>query len=174
CSAIECGASCSRAHCVVVADDADEGRRGSEVEVEVPLEARSAPRAAYGARVERGNPDHPAVHGAGLVGLAVGAIGVVFGDIGTSPLYAMQTVFAIDGGAVKPTRTDVYGVVSLVFWSITLIVSVKYVTVMLRADNDGEGGVMALAALIREKLPSQGRWVTIAMALGVVGASLFY
>ena len=84
-----------------------------------------------------------------LVGLALGALGVVFGDIGTSPLYAVQTVFSIDNGAVKPTVADVYGVVSLIFWSITLVVSVKYVSFILRADNDGEGGIMALAALVR-------------------------
>ena len=66
---------------------------------------------------------HPAAHGAGLVGLAVGALGVVFGDIGTSPLYALQTVFAIDGHAVKPTTGDVYGVISLIFWSFELTFS---------------------------------------------------
>lgn len=125
-------------------------------------------------RVDRGNPNHPAVHHGGLIGLALGAIGVVFGDIGTSPLYAMQTVFSIDGNAVKPTPTDVYGVISLVFWSITLVVSIKYVVFILRADNDGEGGIMALAALIREKLPRGSRRVAVAMVLGVVGASLFY
>src|SRR5947209_1380176 len=80
--------------------------------------------------------------------LLLGALGVVYGDIGTSPLYALQTVFSIDNGDVRPTPSDVYGVISLVFWSITLIVSVKYVLFILRADNDGEGGVMALAALI--------------------------
>src|SRR4051794_21978610 len=80
------------------------------------------------------------------IGLALGALGVVFGDIGTSPLYAKQTVFSIDQGAVAPTAGDVFGVVSLVFWSITLIVSVKYVIFVMRADNDREGGVMALAA----------------------------
>ena len=85
----------------------------------------------------------------GLYGLALGALGVVFGDIGTSPLYAVQTVFSIDDGAVKPTVADVYGVVSLIFWSITIVVSVKYVSFILRADNDGEGGIMALAALVR-------------------------
>jgi KUP system potassium uptake protein len=109
-----------------------------------------------------------------LFGLALGAVGVVFGDIGTSPLYAMQTVFAIDGHAVKPTTGDVYGVISLIFWSITLIVTIKYVVFILHADNDGEGGIMALAALIREKLRSSSRRVAIAMVLGVVGASLFY
>ncbi len=121
-----------------------------------------------------GNPDHPATHSAGLIGLAVGAIGVVFGDIGTSPLYALQTVFSIDGHAVKPTNSDVYGVISLVFWSITLIVSIKYVVFILRADNDGEGGIMALAALIRRMLSSKSRRVAVAMVLGVIGAALFY
>src|SRR5581483_2055496 len=77
----------------------------------------------------------------GACGLALGALGVVFGDIGTSPLYAMQTVFSIDNGAVKPTEGDVFGVVSLIFWALTLVVSVKYVLFILRADNDGEGGV---------------------------------
>ena len=79
--------------------------------------------------------------------LEIGALGVVYGDIGTSPLYALKTVFTIDGGIVKATPPDVYGVVSLMFWSITIIVSIKYVGILMRADNDGEGGVMALAAL---------------------------
>jgi KUP system potassium uptake protein len=117
---------------------------------------------------------HPAVHGAGLVGLAVGALGVVFGDIGTSPLYALQTVFAIDHHAVKPNTGDVFGVISLVFWSVTLIVSVKYVAFILRADNDGEGGVMALAALARQATQGRGRLVGLALLLGVLGGSLFY
>jgi KUP system potassium uptake protein len=106
--------------------------------------------------------------------LALGALGVVFGDIGTSPLYAIQTVFAIDGGIVRPTHSDVYGVISLVFWSITVIVSVKYVAFILRADNDGEGGVMALAALARRWVGPGGRRAMLVMVLGVIGASLFY
>ncbi|MCW2524315.1 MAG: Low affinity potassium transport system protein kup [Frankiales bacterium] len=117
---------------------------------------------------------HPAVHGAGAAGLALGALGVVYGDIGTSPLYALQTVFAIDNRAVKATPGDVYGVISLVFWSITIVVSIKYVIFILRADNDGEGGVMALAALIRGALGSNARRTALLMGLGVFGASLFY
>ncbi len=114
-------------------------------------------------------------HATGLTALMLGALGVVYGDIGTSPLYAMQTVFSIDGGAVRPTPGDVYGVVSLVFWSITLIVSIKYVGFILRADNDGEGGVMALAALARRFLgSSNARLAGTVLALGVLGASLFY
>ncbi len=104
----------------------------------------------------------------------LGALGVVFGDIGTSPLYALQTVFSLDHGAVRPTPGDVYGVISLVFWSVTLIVSVKYVTVVMRADNDGEGGVMALAALARRVLGAGSGRTKAVLALGVLGASLFY
>jgi KUP system potassium uptake protein len=122
----------------------------------------------------RSDEPPPSGHKSALAGLALGAIGVVFGDIGTSPLYAMQTVFSIDKGEVKPTSTAVYGVVSLVFWTITLIVSIKYVVFIMRADNDGEGGIMALAALIRERLRANSRRVAVAMVLGVVGASLFY
>jgi KUP system potassium uptake protein len=87
----------------------------------------------------------------------------------------LQTVFSIDHGAVRATAGDVYGVISLVFWSITAVVSVKYVTFILRADNGGEGGVMALAALVRRALGNtSGRRAAIVMAVGVCGASLFY
>ncbi len=98
------------------------------------MAATSAPRAS---------------HSAGMAALTLGALGVVFGDIGTSPLYALQAVFAADDGAVKPTTGDVYGIISLVVWSVTLIVSIKFVTFIMRADNDGEGGVMALVGLVR-------------------------
>ena len=125
-----------------------------------------------GAAVEGGGGAARPVAG---VALMLGALGVVFGDIGTSPLYAMQTVFSIDGGAVRPTAGDVYGVVSLVFWSIMLIVSVKYVVFILRADNDGEGGVMALAAFARRAIGgSTARRLAVVMGLGVLGAALFY
>jgi len=106
--------------------------------------------------------------------LLLAALGIVFGDIGTSPLYAMQTVFSIDNGAVRPTQGDVYGVVSLIFWSVTLIVSVKYVMVLMRADNDGEGGVMALAALARRLYEGRTSRAGVLVMLGIVGVSLFY
>jgi KUP system potassium uptake protein len=113
-------------------------------------------------------------HHAGLAVLSLGALGIVFGDIGTSPLYALQTVFAADEHAVRPTQSGVYGVISLVFWAITLIVSIKYVALIMRADNEGEGGIMALIALIREKgLQRRAAQVTL-VALGIFGASLFY
>jgi KUP system potassium uptake protein len=109
-----------------------------------------------------------------VAGLTLAALGVVFGDIGTSPLYAIQTVFAINGGVVRPTRGDVFGVISLVFWAITLIVSIKYVVFILRADNDGEGGIMALAALVQRAAANVGISSAALVALGVFGASLFY
>jgi hypothetical protein len=132
--------------------------------------AELAPEPVVGGR----NSHHLAAHSGGLFGLALGALGIVFGDIGTSPLYAVQTVFSIDNHAVGPTSGDVYGVVSLIFWSVTLIVTVKYVSFILWADNDGEGGVMALAALVRGVSGSSARLASIALALGVLGASLFY
>jgi KUP system potassium uptake protein len=87
----------------------------------------------------------------------------------------MQTVFSLGDGAVRPVVGDVYGVVSLVFWSLTLIVSVKYVALIMRADNEGEGGVMALAAFARRVLGGVGaKPVALVMGLGVLGAALFY
>jgi KUP system potassium uptake protein len=117
---------------------------------------------------------HPAAHGVGAIGLALGAIGVVFGDIGTSPLYAVQTVFSIDHSAVRSTHADVYGVISLIFWSVTLVVSVKYLLFVVRADNDGEGGVMALAALARQATRGGRRLLGLTLLLGVLGAALLY
>src|SRR5262245_62497918 len=107
-------------------------------------------------------------------GLSLAALGVVFGDIGTSPLYALQTVFSIDAGLVKPTTGDVYGVISLVFWSITVIVSIKYVTFIMRADNDGEGGIMALIALIQRSWGSTARRTLIVALLGVFGVLVVF
>ncbi|WP_441294370.1 KUP/HAK/KT family potassium transporter, partial [Curtobacterium sp. MCBA15_013] len=102
------------------------------------------------------------------------ALGVVFGDIGTSPLYALRTVFTIDGGIVQANQEDVYGVISMMFWSITIIVSIKYVLVLMRADNNGEGGVMALAALARRLYAKRRGGATIFLVIGIVGVSLFY
>ncbi|WP_426519148.1 potassium transporter Kup [Diaminobutyricibacter sp. McL0618] len=105
---------------------------------------------------------------------AVAALGVVFGDIGTSPLYALKTVFLLDGGAVRANQGDVFGVISLMFWSITIIVSIKYVGILMRADNEGEGGVMALAALAQRLYSTRkGRAGTL-LVIGIVGVALFY
>ncbi|MFF2080829.1 potassium transporter Kup [Kitasatospora sp. NPDC058162] len=110
------------------------------------------------------------------LGLVVGALGVVFGDIGTSPIYTLQTVFNPDDPHPVPVTTEnVYGVVSLVFWSVVVIVLVTYVLLAMRADNEGEGGIMALITLLRRWSPSQGRKATAVLAaLGIFGASLFF
>ena len=118
---------------------------------------------------------HGSAHGGAGFGLMAGALGVVYGDIGTSPLYAMQTVFSLGHEAVSSAPSDVFGIVSLVFWSLALIVSIKYVVLVMRADNEGEGGVMALAAFARRVLGGRAAGpVTVVMALGVLGAALFY
>jgi KUP system potassium uptake protein len=108
--------------------------------------------------------------------LAVGALGVVFGDIGTSPLYTVQTLFNPgDPHPVKVSHDSIFGVVSLIFWSVTIIVTITYVLLVMRADNDGEGGIMALIALIRRRaLPGGRRAKAVLSALGIFGASLFF
>jgi KUP system potassium uptake protein len=108
--------------------------------------------------------------------LAIGALGVVFGDLGTSPLYTIQTVFNPGDPHPVPVSTqNVYGVVSLIFWSVVIIVTVTYVLLVMRADNDGEGGIMALITLIRRRgVPGGRRAKVILAALGVFGASLFF
>src|SRR5580704_16150144 len=102
--------------------------------------------------------------------MAVGAIGVVFGDIGTSPLYAFRQ--ALQQAAGDGVHADaVYGVVSLALWALILVVTVKYVIFLMRADNKGEGGVLALMALAQSAI---GRRTTLVFMLGVAGAALFY
>src|ERR1700745_1098938 len=134
------------------------------------LDAPHDPHAGADAHPRVGRPR--AGHAAGGLALAAGALGVVFGDIGTSPLYALQATFT---EAVTPDRQGVYGVISLGFWAITLIVSVKYVTFIMRADNDGEGGIMALIARVQTIDLREARWAKMTLiALGIFGASLFY
>ncbi|MGA8745008.1 MAG: potassium transporter Kup [Solirubrobacterales bacterium] len=108
--------------------------------------------------------------------LVVGALGVVFGDIGTSPLYTIQTVFnPADPHPVTASTDSVFGVVSLIFWAVTIIVTFKYVLLVMHADNEGEGGIMALITLIRRQGVPGGRRTKLALAaLGIFGASLFF
>jgi KUP system potassium uptake protein len=108
--------------------------------------------------------------------MVVGALGVVFGDIGTSPIYTLQTLFnPADPHPVPVNADNVYGLVSLIFWSVTIIVTVTYILLAMRADNDGEGGIMALITLLRRLATQRGRRTALILAgLGIFGASLFF
>jgi KUP system potassium uptake protein len=108
--------------------------------------------------------------------VVVGALGVVFGDIGTSPIYTLQTVFnPADPHPVPVSTANVFGVVSLVFWSVMIIVTVTYVLLAMRADNQGEGGIMALITLLRRWTGRGSRQAaTVLAALGIFGAALFF
>lgn len=112
-------------------------------------------------------------HKASMAALSLGALGVVYGDIGTSPLYAFQTAFSPEHG-VPYSPDNILGVLSLIFWALTLIVLVKYVLLVLRADNDGEGGILALMALVMRRYAKGSRGRTVAITLGLIGASMFY
>ena len=111
------------------------------------------------------------------LGIVVAALGVVFGDIGTSPIYTIQTVFnPADPHPVPISVDNVYGVVSTIFWSVMIIVTLTYITLVMRADNDGEGGIMALITMLRRWSVADGRRKTALMlaALGLFGAALFF
>jgi KUP system potassium uptake protein len=112
-------------------------------------------------------------HGAGMRSMILGAIGVVFGDIGTSPLYTIKEAFTPHYG-LTPDHATVLGILSLVFWSLIIVITVKYVAVIMRADNDGEGGIMALTALAQRTLPANSRAAYAVGILGVFGAALFF
>jgi KUP system potassium uptake protein len=119
-------------------------------------------------------PTSAAAHGHGdLRALALAALGVVFGDIGTSPLYTMREAFGHAGG-LHLSEAAVLGVLSLVFWSLILVVTVKYVALILRADNRGEGGVLALGALASRAVPRTPALCWLIPALSVAGLALFY
>ncbi len=119
---------------------------------------------------------HGAGHGgASRLGLAIGAIGVVFGDIGTSPLYAFRETFASHGNVpgIRVDPVHIHGVLSLVFWSMMIVVTFKYVFTIMRADNKGEGGSLALLALINRSRADK-RWTGPLILLGVFATALFY
>src|SRR4030095_8032694 len=104
-----------------------------------------------------------------LVLLCLASLGIVYGDIGTSPLYAMRECFYGQHG-VAPTRANVLGVLSLILWSLILIISIKYLILILRADNRGEGGILALATLVSDVV-RRGKFLFL---LGLFGAALLY
>ena len=114
-------------------------------------------------------------HGAPVAGfwaLTLGSIGVVYGDIGTSPLYAMrESVIAAVGAGNPASEPAVLGILSLVIWALLVVVTAKYVLLLLHADNNGEGGTLALMALAQRGL---GRGSTIVILLGIISGALFY
>ena len=107
-----------------------------------------------------------------LYALALGAVGVVYGDIGTSPLYTLKEAFGVHG--VPPTPDNVLGVLSLIFWALILVVSIKYATFIMAADNKGEGGIMALTSLAHRGVRSSARARWAIMVFGLFGAALFF
>lgn len=111
--------------------------------------------------------------GTSRMALVIGAIGVVFGDIGTSPLYTLKEAFSPHYGLTSNHDT-VLGVLSLAFWSLMIVVTLKYVTIIMRADNEGEGGIMALMALAQRTLKTGSRTAYVVGILGIFGASLFF
>ena len=107
-----------------------------------------------------------------LAALTLGAIGVVYGDIGTSVLYAMKEVFG--SGHVPFTRDNVFGILSIFFWTLTVIVSIKYVVLVLRADNHGEGGLVAMLALASQSVKDRPELRRVLLLVGIFGTCLFY
>jgi KUP system potassium uptake protein len=118
-------------------------------------------------------PPAPDGRGRSQARLALGAIGVVFGDIGTSPIYAFREAFT-GHHELLPNALNVFGVLSLIFWAMIIVVTLKYVTILIRADNKGEGGSLALLALISRKTGGKGRWSGGIVLLGVLACALFY
>ncbi len=106
-------------------------------------------------------------------GLVLAALGVVFGDIGTSPLYALKECLLHIGGQT-PTTGQIFGILSLMFWSIMMVVSFKYLSAIMRADNKGEGGILALMALAQRGFPASSKRSKLVMIMGIFGAALFY
>ena len=112
--------------------------------------------------------------GTARAALVLGALGVVFGDIGTSPIYTIQTVFNPGDPHPVPVSTNsIFGIVSMIFWSVTIVVTITYVLLVMRADNHGEGGIMALITLIRRTVGGRPRTKWVLAGLGIFGASLF-
>ena len=116
-------------------------------------------------------PDHSRSHGA-LASLTLAAIGVVYGDIGTSPLYALKEVFA--HGHVPLNEHNILGILSLVFWTLTSIVSIKYVALILRADNHGEGGLIAMLALASQAVKDRPKLRSRLLLVGIFGTAIFF
>jgi len=111
---------------------------------------------------------------AGTAALALGALGVVYGDIGTSPLYSFKEAFTEKSHTMTVDTINVYGICSLAFWALVIIISVKYLLLVMRADNKGEGGILALTALVMPKRGSNATKAGLLVSLGVFGTALLY
>lgn len=138
--------------------------------VDVPVPGHAAPQAESGGNQGHGGHGHGTT---GIKALALGALGIVYGDIGTSPLYALKECVSGSHG-LHPTDSNVLGLLSMMFWSVTLVVAVKYLTFIMRADNQGEGGILALLALVPNRAggrPGRLGWFA---ALVLFGAALLY
>jgi len=148
---------------------------GSRTPAAAAAESLQAPRRHNGSLSSRlqtpvSSPSSP--HKTGLIALTVGAVGVVYGDIGTSPLYALKEVFR--NGHVAPSTGNILGVLSLIFWTLTVVVSVKYVLLILRADNNGEGGQIAMLALATTAVRDRPMLRRTLMNVGLFGTAIFY
>ncbi len=133
-----------------------------------PAPVRNADSAQVRAKAEQ---ERDIVAQAGRLVLALGALGVVFGDLGTSPLYTEHVIFTLHSASARTTVAGVYGVASLIFWAMTIVVSIKYALILMRVHNRGDGGCMALTALIQRR--RVGRTAAL-VALGIFGAGLFF
>jgi len=136
------------------------------------LEEKAVP-AAPAAESLLAQDGHDSHAGESLLKLSVGAIGVVFGDIGTSPIYAFRETFA-GHHPLTPDAMHIHGVLSLIFWSMMVVVTLKYVTIIMRADNKGEGGSLALLALVSRSVQGEKRWTRGLVLLGVFATALFF
>jgi len=105
--------------------------------------------------------------------LSLAALGVVFGDIGTSPLYSIREIFSVGNGILELNIQNMLGVLSMIFWSLIAVVSVKYITFIMRANNNGEGGIMALLSLAHRNAKTKRKRMFIAI-IGIMGACMFY
>src|SRR5687768_2195197 len=154
--------------------DQDQAPPGAATEAAVAEGIEAEGLATAVSHEQEATEHHEARRGASLAALTVSAIGVVFGDIGTSPLYVMQAAFGAEHGLAR-TPADILGFLSLVTWSLLLVVTVKYVSFIMRADNRGEGGILALLSLLIPDLEDSTRthrrmWIIG----GLIGASLLY
>jgi KUP system potassium uptake protein len=142
---------------------------------EVPAEAVASDDDYLAAISEPGHDhDHHAHSKAGTIALAMGALGVVYGDIGTSPLYALREAFTEEHHTMVVDKVNVYGVASLAFWSLIIIISIKYLAFVMRADNKGEGGILSLTSLVMRRRQRTVAKSSLLVALGIFGTALLY